>query len=149
MPKRCVVAGHHTKGGMGYSSHGFPSDAPVRSKWVRAVHQQRKDWRGLTTASLICLKHLEPECCNTEGQLYHEEMGIPAKKLCLKPDAIPTIFPKPIPSGSSSSCQVSTQSRRPASERRSKRQYVGKNNIANNIICIKTLLIQIVEELQH
>ncbi|XP_065895298.1 uncharacterized protein [Dysidea avara] len=125
MPRRCVVAGCHTEGGMGYSLHGFPSDAAVRSKWVRAVHQQRKDWKGPTTASLICSKHFEPECFNTEGRLYREEMGIPAKKPCLKPDAIPTVFPKPIRSGSSSnSCQVSTQSRRPASERRKQKAIV-------------------------
>ena len=127
MPRRCVVAGCHTEGGMGYSLHGFPSDAAVRSKWVRAVHQQRKDWKGPTTASLICSKHFEPECFNTEGRLYREEMGIPAKKPCLKPDAIPTVFPKPIRSGSSSnSCQVSTQSRRPASERRKQKAVCWK-----------------------
>jgi len=43
MPRKCVVAGCNTKEGMGHNVHGFPTKNPaVCSKWVRAVHQNRK-----------------------------------------------------------------------------------------------------------
>jgi len=112
MPRKCVVAGCNTKEGMGHSFHGFPMKNPaVCAKWVRAVHQNRKDWEGLTSASLLCSKHFEPECFDTDGARHREKVGLKAKKASLKRGAIPTIFSK-TNAESSSSCQTG----RPASE---------------------------------
>ena len=58
----------------------------------------------------------EPDCFMTEGVRYRDAVKIPAKKR-LKPNAIPTIFPKP--DGGSS--QPTTPSQRPASERRKRK----------------------------
>ena len=92
MPRCCIAAGCNTAGGEGYSLHGFPRDADVRAKWVRAVKRQRSNWDGPTAGSLLCSKHFEPHCFVTEGVRYCEDVGIPAKKR-LKLDAVPTIFP--------------------------------------------------------
>ena len=67
--------------------------------------------------SVLCSKHFETDCFVAEGSRYRDEMGIPAKKR-LKPDAIPTIFPKSIYGGSSA---PSAPSQRPTSERRQRK----------------------------
>ena len=112
MPRHCAAAGCSSVSGEGYSLHEFPSDDALRAKWTRAVKLQRIGWKGPTTASFLCCKHFEPDCFVTEGVRYCNAVGIPAKKW-LKPNAIPTIFPK------STDCysQSTTPSQRPASER--------------------------------
>ena len=61
-------------------------------------------------------KNFEPHSFITEGVAYHDAVGIPTKKQ-LKPNAIPTIFPKP--DGGNS--QQTTPLQRPASERRKRK----------------------------
>ena len=56
--------------------------------------------------SLLCSKHFESECCALEGSRYQDCVGIPAKK-CIKPDAVPTIFPRSIHGGSSAPSAIS------------------------------------------
>ena len=41
-------------------------------------------------SSVLWSKHFEQDCFIVEGVRYHEDMGIPAKRL--KPNAIPTKF---------------------------------------------------------
>ena len=117
MPRKCVAADCNTVSGMGYSLHGWPCDEGVRSKWTRAVKRQRKDWDGPTPTSLLCSNHFEPECFAIEGSRYREEMGLPIKKR-LKPDAVPTIFPRPV---HGSFCYSSTPPPRPAAEKRQRK----------------------------
>jgi len=73
---KCVVVECHTVGGMGYSFHHFPKYPAICSLWVKAVHNQRKNWKGPTDASLICSKHFELDCYE---QYYREELGLPSK----------------------------------------------------------------------
>ena len=110
MSRCCIASGCNTAGGEGYSLHGFPRDADVRAKWVRAVKRQRSNWDGPTAGSLLCSKHFEPHCFVIEGVCYHEDIGIPAKKR-LKPDTVSTIFPTSIHAGGS---RPSTLPHRPA-----------------------------------
>lgn len=116
MPRRCIAAGCSTASGEGYSLHEFPRDDGLRAKWTRAVKLQRVGWKGPTAGSVLCSKHFEPHSFITEGVRYRDAVGIPAKKR-LKPNAIPTIFPKP--DGGNS--QQTTPSQRPASERRKRK----------------------------
>ena len=117
MPRRCVAADCNTKSGMGYSLHGFPQDEVLRKKWVRAVKRQRSNWEGPSSSSQLCSKHFEDHCFVTEGVRYCEAMGVPTVKR-LKPDAVPTIFPRSIDYLESTS---STPTSRPLSERRRQR----------------------------
>ena len=117
MPRRCVAADCNTKSGMGYSLHGFPQDEVLRKKWVRAVKRQRSNWEGPSSSSQLCSKHFEDHCFVTEGVRYREAMGVPTVKR-LKPDAVPTIFPRSIDYLESTS---STPTSRPLSERRRQR----------------------------
>ena len=117
MPRRCIAAGCSTSSGEGPSLHMFPRDESVRKRWIRAIKQQRSNWDGPSTSSLLCSKHFEPECFALEGAHYRDAAGILVKKR-LKPDAVPTIFTRLIHSGSSG---PSASSRRPASEKRKRR----------------------------
>ena len=113
MPRRCIATGCSTASGEGYSLYEFPRNDSLRAKWRRAVKLQQAACKVPTAGSVLCSKHFEPDCFITEGVRYRDAVGIPAKKR-LKPNAIPTIFPKP--NGGSS--QPTTPSQRPASERR-------------------------------
>ena len=117
MPRRCVAVDCNTKSGMGYSLHGFPQDKVLRKKWVRAVKRQRSNWEGPSSSSQLCSKHFEDHCFVTEGVRYREAMGVPTMKR-LKPDAVPTIFPRSIDYLESTS---STPTSRLLSERRRQR----------------------------
>ena len=79
--------------------------------------QHRRNWEGPTANSLLCSKHFEQECFAVEGSRYRDAVGIPAKKR-LKPDAIPTIFPKLIHGGSST---PTAPTQRPTSEKRQRK----------------------------
>ena len=130
MPRRCVAAGCSTSSGEGYSLHLFPRDESLRKKWVRAVKQQRSSWDGPTASSLLRSKHFEPECFALEGIRYRDAVGIPAKKR-LKPDALPTIFPRSIHGGSSG---PTTPSHRPTSEKRQRKAVSNMKDISIAII---------------
>ena len=117
MPRRCVAAGCNTKSGMGYSLHGFPQDKALRKKWVQAVKCQRGNWEGPSSSSQLCSEHFEDHCFITEGFRYREAMGVSTVKR-LKPDAVPTIFPRSIDYLESTS---STPTSWPLSERRKQR----------------------------
>ena len=114
MPRHCVAAGCSTASGEGYSLHEFPSDDHVHAKWTKAIKLHRSGWKGLTKGTFLCVKHFEANCFVTEGVRFCDVFGMPAKKR-LKPDAIPTIFPKP----GDSSQQVTPG--RPTSERRKRK----------------------------
>ena len=131
MPTRCIAAGCNTVSGKGYSLHKFPRDESLRAKWTRAVKLQRAGWKGPTAYSVLCSKHFEADCFITEGVRYRDAVGLPAKKQ-LKPNAIPTIFPKP----DVGSSKPTTPSQRPASERR-KRKAV---STWNKIYLLKTFI---------
>ena len=98
MPRRCVAAGCNTVSGDGYSLHAFPRDQDLRAKWIRAaVKWQRSNWDGPSTHLMLYSKHFEPECFVT-GVRYRDSIRLPTEKR-LKPDAMPTVFPRSIHSG--------------------------------------------------
>ena len=113
MPRRCVAAGCDTKSGMSYSLHGFSQNEELQKKWVRAVKRQRSNWDGPSSSSQLCSKHFEDHCFVTDGVRYRKSMGVPALKR-LKPDAVPTLFPRSIDYLQGAS---STPRSRPLSER--------------------------------
>ena len=117
MPQRnCVAADCDTKSGMGRSLHKFPNDESLRRRWINAVKQQRKDWQGPSSTSVLCANHFTEDSFETEGTQYRDAFGIPAQKR-LKPDAVPTIFPKSIDRYT----ENTTPRSRPLSERREQR----------------------------
>jgi len=118
MPKKCecVAADCSTTTGMGYSMHRFPNDESLRRRWISAVKQQRKDWDGPSTTSLLCSKHFMKDSYMKTGKQYCDDFGIPAQKR-LKSDAVPTIFPRSI----DRYVESTTPRSRPLSERRALR----------------------------
>jgi len=117
MLRRCVVAGCDTISRKGYSFHKFSKDEALRRRWVSAVKWQQSNWDGPSSDSQLCSKHFREDCFITEGVQFHEEMGIPKVK-CLKPDAIPTIFPRSVNFLQASSSQCNTPNSWPLLERR-------------------------------
>ena len=91
MPRRCMAAGCDTKSEMGYSLHGFPRDKVLQ----KAVKRPRSNWESPSSSSQLCSKHFEDHCFVTEGVCYLEAMGVLTVKW-LKPDTVPTIFPRSI-----------------------------------------------------
>ena len=120
MPKHCIAARCDSVGRKGYSLHKFNQDETIRKKWIKAVKQQRSNWDGPSPHSLLCSRHFAEDCFVTEGVRFRDEMGMPTAKR-LKPDAVPTIFPRSIdyvePS-SSSKTSVHKPAGRPLSEKR-------------------------------
>ena len=72
MPTRCIVAGCNAargfESGKGCSFHAFPKDEGLQRKWTSAVKKQRSDWEGPTSTSVLCSKHFETSCFDTEGR---------------------------------------------------------------------------------
>ena len=97
MSRRCVAAGCNTVSGDGYGLHGFPHDQDLCAKWIRAVKRQRSNWDGPSMHSMLYSKHFKPKCFVT-GVHYRDAIRLPMKKR-LKPDAMPTVFPRLIHSG--------------------------------------------------
>ena len=120
MPRRCVAAGCDSVGGKGCSLHKFPQDEAIKKKWIKAVKQQRSNWDGPSSYSLLCSKHFMDDCFVTEGVWFRDELGMQTPKH-LKSDAVPTIFAKSVdylePSSASSSSKSKPTSR-PLSEKR-------------------------------
>ena len=110
---RFIASGCNTVSKEGYRLHEFPCDYGCCAKWKHTVKLQDVRWKGPIAGSVLCSKHFKPNCFKTEGVQYCDTDGIPAKKQ-LKPNAIPTIFPKP--NGGSS--QPTTGLQRPALEGR-------------------------------
>ena len=77
---------------MGYSLHKFHKDESLKRRRISAVKQQIKDWDGPSPTSHLCAKHFMEDSLERDGKLT---FGIPAQKR-LKPDTVPTIFPRSI-----------------------------------------------------
>ena len=110
MPRHCITAACSTVSGEGYSLHEFLHDNGHRAIWTHTVKLQRVRWNGPTAGCVLCSKHFEPHSFIIEGVWHCDAVGILAKKR-LKPNAMPTIFPKPDDGNS----QQTTPSQRPAS----------------------------------
>ena len=58
MPRRCIIAVCNTEGKQRRSLYHFPKDEAACAKWVKAVREQRLNWKGNIDGSLIHLMHL-------------------------------------------------------------------------------------------
>ncbi|XP_033629149.1 uncharacterized protein LOC117291511 isoform X2 [Asterias rubens] len=90
MPTRCIAAGCGKTTKDGVSLHLFPADPKYRQLWAANVRLKRTtEWSGPTSFSALCSEHFEPSCF--ESGMHHTfDMK---RKVALKHDAIPTIFP--------------------------------------------------------
>ena len=76
----------------GISLFGFPKDAALRALWVKQVQWTRAKWT-VTKYSVLCSKHFEEDCFETEASVA-SQFGI-HKTRRLKPAAVPSIFERP------------------------------------------------------
>ena len=92
--KTCVAVGCNKSNSDGVSLHKFPNDKVIRKKWVDQVKRHRDKWEP-TQYSVLCSLHFE-QSCFTADTILTQSLGIGKKKATLKPDAIPTLFTKPV-----------------------------------------------------
>ena len=89
MGRRCIVAGCSKTTKDGVSLHKFPVDTKVRRQWITQVKKNRANWREPSSYSEVCSDHFTRDSFE-----FARDIGIQMKNI-LKPDIIPTIFPKP------------------------------------------------------
>ncbi len=94
MVKTCVAAGCNNSNQDGVSLHKFPSNSALRKKWVDQVKRHRDKWEP-TAYSVLCSQHFEPSCFMADS-ILSQSLGLGKKRACLKPDAVPTLFSKPV-----------------------------------------------------
>jgi len=106
VPTRCIVAGCNAasrlKSSQGCSFHSFPKDKGLRRLKVDHCSEESKERLERTKRELCVISYapstLEPAALKivaTESYQYKDRVGFLAAKR-LKPDAVPTIFPKAI-----------------------------------------------------
>ncbi|XP_047494541.1 tigger transposable element-derived protein 1-like isoform X4 [Penaeus chinensis] len=89
MVYRCVVLGCKKVAVPGVRSvHKIPSEKSLRNEWQCFVNKTRPGWTG-SESSRICSEHFTPD---NYGNFLAWQMG-KARKLDLKPSAIPTVYP--------------------------------------------------------
>ena len=89
MGRRCIAAGCSNTTKNGVSLHKFPSDKRIRKQWILQIKKNRADWSDPTAYSEVCSDHFTKDCF--EG--IAEKIGMKMKHI-LKPDAVPTTFPR-------------------------------------------------------
>ena len=65
-----------------------------REQWTRQVRRTHAGWSGPTATSYLCSDHFTEDCFD-ESSLMAAKLGIQKRKT-LKPDAVPTVFPKTV-----------------------------------------------------
>ena len=92
--KNVFIAGCKTKAGMGYSLWPWvPKRDILRAQWISAVKCKWSDWDSPTDTFASLLKVLPAQILN-DGLYYCDDMVLLMRKK-LRPDTIPTVFPKP------------------------------------------------------
>ncbi len=94
MVKTCVAAGCNNSNQDGVSLHKFPSNSALRKKWVDQVKRHRDKWEP-TAYSVLHSQYFEPSCFMADS-ILSQSLGLGKKRACLKPDAVPTLFSKPV-----------------------------------------------------
>ena len=112
MVKTCVAAGCSNTNKDGVSLHKFHQDRTLRKKVDRSSEEAPRQVG--TNYSVLCSQHFEKSCFMPSPALMLS-LGVGKKKPSLKPDAVPTIFSKPLSHGSKRSCDFDS----PAPKRRS------------------------------
>lgn len=90
--KFCVAAGCGSTHRDNVSLHEFPKEnrAEIRRLWINIVKTKRKDFTNTSKYSVLCEKHVTPECYPMKYSIK-KAMGLEVKKKCLLPDAVATI----------------------------------------------------------
>ena len=96
MVRRCVAYGCSNTTADGVSLFHFPKDPVQRRIWTERVSRTRDRWASPSEHSLLCSSHFAPDCFDVSSALY-QDLGI-GKKTSLKPNAVPTIFQRPVSS---------------------------------------------------
>ena len=107
MVNRCVAAGCSNTHGPNISLHRFPSNPILRDKWTKQVNRTRAHWKP-TKHSVLCSEHFTADCF-IEEPIIAAKFGI-SKGKRLKPDAVPSIFPRHFKSSASSAGPSSSSS---------------------------------------
>ena len=92
--KSCVAANCSNKKSDTISLFNFPKDPELRQKWIKNVQRTRAEWKGPTQNSVLCSEHFKSSCFEASYDLA-AKMGL-QKRRKLKPDAVPTIFKRPV-----------------------------------------------------
>lgn len=110
MVNRCVAAGCSNTHSDRVSLFKFPRDGTLRQRWEKQVQRTRAQWKA-TDQSFLCSDHFTEDCFEVDSALA-AQFGM-KKRRRLKPDAIPTIFPRPSTSDArASEAKESSSSRR-------------------------------------
>ena len=103
MVKRCIAAGCSNINSDGASLFRFPRDPLLHKKWNKKVQRTRANWKDATEYSVLCSNHFTSDSFKMDSFLA-AGFGM-AKKKCLKPDTISTIFHRPTAATSPSDLQ--------------------------------------------
>ena len=93
MVKRCLAEGCSNVAGNKVSLFKLPKDEKLRDQWIKQVQRFRAEWTW-TPYSVLCSEHFSEECFEPASKLA-AEFGMQITRR-LKPDAIPTIFSRPV-----------------------------------------------------
>ena len=88
MPFNCVVYGCSNVSGKCLAIHKFPKDKALCKLWIDFVQRKRK-WDPKPEKSHICSTHFKPE----DYKNYQIVMSGFQKKLSLKQNAVPSVYP--------------------------------------------------------
>ena len=99
--KRCVAARCSNTYGHNVSLFNFPRVPALRDRWTKQVRWTHAEWSGPTANSSLCSDHFTADCIVTDS-LLAPKFGIKMRKM-LKPDTVPTIFPRPVQLGATPS----------------------------------------------
>ena len=91
---QCLAAGCSLTHEDGVSLFSFPRDPTLRKKWADQVKRTRAKWEA-SDYSVLCSKQFAHQCFHQDSKLS-ASMGLGKRKACLKSDAIPTLFDKPV-----------------------------------------------------
>ena len=94
MVKCCIAAGCSNTYGHNVNLFNFPRDPTLRDRWTKQVRRTRTEWSGLTVNFNLRSNHFTEDCFVTDS-LLAPKLGIKMQEK-LKPDAVPTIFPRPV-----------------------------------------------------
>ena len=87
----------------------FPRDGTLRQRWERQVQRTQAQWKA-TDQSFLCSDHFTEDSFEVDSALA-AQFGM-KKRRRLKPNTIPTIFPRPSMSDAHASGGESSSSRR-------------------------------------
>jgi len=93
MGKKCIAFGCSKTHKDKVSLFKFPTKSQLRRAWILQVKRTRDKWDGPSEHSTLCSDHFTVDCFEPMS-ILSKQMDLKRQQR-LKPDAIPTIFPRP------------------------------------------------------